>query len=159
MKKLRPVFVSAALAIAMAAPASAGVNDPEVILYRFIGVADNGNAGGTGISTAIICTNFSGETQNVRFVTRDRPGGLLNNVVFVLNHLATVVAGTNGNVTYPIDLHIIPSGGVLGTTAFAATAPNIVCSATIIDARISPIPPSYLPLHGIRFLPIPGSQE
>src|SRR4051812_28039157 len=38
MKTIQSLLVSAALAIGMAAPASAGVNDPEVIIYRFPGV-------------------------------------------------------------------------------------------------------------------------
>jgi len=42
MKKIQSVFVSVAVAIGMAAPASAGSNDPEIIIYRFPGVLDTG---------------------------------------------------------------------------------------------------------------------
>jgi len=157
---LHTMIAAAALALAQAAPASAGVNDPEKIIYRFVGVADNGGDAGSGISTAIVCTNFSGATENIRFVTRDKQGSLLGNVFFSLNHLATGVAGTHLSVTYPVDLIIIPDFiGFTGTTAVAATSMNIVCSATTVDTRTAPFPPSYVPVRGIRFLPIPGTQE
>jgi hypothetical protein len=59
MKTIQSVLVSAALAIAMAAPAGAATTDPEVIIYRFPGVFDSGGAAGTGSATVFHCTNFS----------------------------------------------------------------------------------------------------
>jgi len=87
MTKIQALVVSAALAIGMAAPAVAGVNDPEIIIYRFPGVLDNGGNPGTGIATVVICTNFSGATENIRFVTRSDEGPLLANFALSIHTL------------------------------------------------------------------------
>ena len=70
MKKMRSLLVSAPLVIGMAAPASAATTDPEVIIYRFPGVFDDGGGFSSGSQTVFICTNFSGATETIRFVTR-----------------------------------------------------------------------------------------
>jgi hypothetical protein len=41
MKAIQWIIAAAALALVQPTPASAGVNDPEVIIYRFPGVMDN----------------------------------------------------------------------------------------------------------------------
>jgi hypothetical protein len=45
-----------------------------------------------------------------------------------------------------------------GTTAIAATTTSIICTAVTIDAANAP-PTFTIPLRGIRFSPVPGSQE
>src|SRR5262249_19739747 len=62
--RLQTMIVSAALAIGMAAPASAAQSDPEVIIYRFPGVRDDGNGTNLGVATVVHCMNFSGATEN-----------------------------------------------------------------------------------------------
>src|SRR5262249_32837013 len=101
MTKIQTLVVSAALAIGMAPPASAGVNDPEVIIYRFPGVFDDGNTGQVGAATAFHCTNFSGVLENVRIVTRGSGGALLKNFLFGLDHL-----GTQGATTHPVSSYV-----------------------------------------------------
>ena len=44
-----------------------------------------------------------------------------------------------------------------GTTAIAATSINIICTAMTVDAANPK--PTGLALRGIRFAPVPGSQE
>ena len=151
MKQIQALVVSAALAIGMAAPASAGVNDPEVIIYRFPGVADNGN-----VATAFHCTNFSGADEIIRFVTRNGPGNLTQNKTTVINHLETRTAVTHSNAAYSTDL-ILTTGKLLGSTAIAATSTNVICTAMSIDAA-NPVP-TGVALRGIRFNPVAGSQE
>ena len=70
MTKTQALVVSAALAIGMAMPASAATTDPEIIIYRFPGVRDNGGGPASGVATVFACTNFSGVTETVRLVTR-----------------------------------------------------------------------------------------
>src|SRR5262249_26223436 len=53
-------WIIAAAALLSAQPAQAGVNDPEVIIYRFSGLFDNGGADFQGVATVFHCTNFSG---------------------------------------------------------------------------------------------------
>src|SRR5215813_10235855 len=95
MTKIHALLVSAALAIGMAAPASAGVNDPEVIIYRFPGVFDTTLTARTGVATSFHCTNFSGAPEIIRFVTRDAAGTLKSNQTVPINHLATATISTH----------------------------------------------------------------
>jgi hypothetical protein len=150
-------LVASALMVGMAAPAAAATTDPEVIIYRFPGVFDNGGANDLGVATSFHCTNFSGVTENIRFVTRGFDGTLLSNVVRVINHLTTTTVSTHGTVAYN-EPQTLGTGFVAqGTTAIAATSINIICTAMTIDA--STTVPIGVALRGIRFSPVPGSQE
>jgi hypothetical protein len=157
MKTIQSVVVSAALAIAMAAPAPAAQSDPEVILYRFPGVRDNGGAANTGVATSFSCTNFSGATENIRFVTRDFDGFFRTNVTFFMNHLDTATVSTHQTNAY-VEIITLDTGAIArGSTAIAATSINIVCTGMVIDA--STAAPVGVALRGIRFSPVPGTQE
>ena len=160
MKKIQSVLVSAALAIGMATPASAGVNDPEVLIYRFPGVTDSG-AGIVvpQVATAFHCTNFSGATETIRFVTRNFNTGIANNSTVPIDHLATVTAATHCILAYNIQLNMTAGVVNQGTTAIAATSINIICTAeTVFDATTT-APHGVVARRGIRFNPVPGSQE
>jgi len=63
-------WIIAAVALSFVQPTQAAQSDPEVIIYRFPGVLDNGGASNTGLATSFHCTNFSGAAENIRFVTR-----------------------------------------------------------------------------------------
>src|SRR5262249_52226144 len=102
MKKISLVVVSAAVAIGTAAPASAGVNDPEVIIYRFPSVRDNGGTDNTGVATVFSCTNFSGAQEQIRLVTRSATGTILGNVAFQPLHLETHTFSTHLTAAYPL---------------------------------------------------------
>src|SRR5262245_15942001 len=82
MKTIQPFVVFAALAFAMAAPTSAAQSDPEVIIYRFPGVRDDGAVASTGVATVFHCVSFSGVSETLRFATRDSKGKLLQNDAF-----------------------------------------------------------------------------
>jgi hypothetical protein len=73
MKARHWILAVAGIALALPAPASAAQGDPEVIIYRFPGVMDSGGLASQGIATTFHCTNFSGVTENIRFVTRGVP--------------------------------------------------------------------------------------
>ena len=158
MTKIQALVVSAALAIGMAAPASAGVNDPEIIIYRFPGVLDNAGSGlVSGEATVFHCTNFSGVNENIRFVTREFDGTLKSNTPITVSHLRTGSIGTHLVLSYGQSGSLNTGKIDGGTTAIAATSINVICTAMVIDAG------NFLPhgvaLRGIRFSPVPGSQE
>jgi len=149
-------WIIAAAAFAFVQPASAGVNDPEVIIYRFPGVRDFGGPGNTGVATVFHCTNFSGATETIRFVPRANDGALLSNTALAISHLQTLSVSTHSVSAYLISL--APTGVVSqGTMAIAATSINIICTAETIDA--SAATPIGVARRGIRFNPVPGSQE
>ena len=157
MKKIQSVLVSAALVIGMAAPAMAAQSDPEVIIYRFPGVRDSGGGSNSGVATVFHCTNFSGATENVRFVTRDSDSTLKSNTFISLFHLSTGTVTTHGVAAYTGEFDLSIGAVAQGTTAIAATSTNIICTAETIDASTSV--PVGVARRGIRFSPVPGSQE
>src|SRR5262249_42342673 len=88
-------WMIAAAAFAFVQPASAGVDDTEVIIYRFPGVRDN-NINPSEV-TVFHCTNFSGATETLHMVTRGLNGGLVTNVAFGIGYLITLTASTRQN--------------------------------------------------------------
>src|SRR3954452_19091577 len=92
MKAIHWTITAAALAFVQ--PAQAATTDPEVIIYRFPGVFDDGSSAGVGTATVFHCTNFSGVTETIRLVTRRDDGSLLTNSTTGISHLATKSAGT-----------------------------------------------------------------
>jgi hypothetical protein len=158
MKAIHSMIAAAVLSFVQPTAASAGINDPEVIIYRFPGVFDSGHPAAQGTATTFHCTNFSGVTENIRFVTRSFDIVIVSNFVFPIAHLQTLTASTHETLLYtdaatPLNTGIVRQG----TTAIAATSINIVCTAVTLDA--SSTVPNGFALRGIRFNPAPGSQE
>src|SRR5262249_35729947 len=79
----------AAASFACAELVHAGINDPEVNIYRGAGVVDTGGGDFSGNATAFHCTNFSGTNENIRFVVRNTNGALSANTAFTVPHLNT----------------------------------------------------------------------
>ena len=157
MKAIHSTIAAAALASVLPAPANAAQTDPEVIIYRFPGVFDNGGNTNVGVATVFHCTNFSGVAEDVRFVTRSTVGVLLTNVLFTISHLHTLTVVTHATNAYLSEGSLFTGLVSQGTTAIAATSTNIICTAMTIDA--STAAPVGVALRGIRFSPVPGSQE
>ena len=151
-------WIIAAAVLSFVQPAQAGVNDPEITIYRFPGVFDSGGADNVGVATVFFCTNFSGVNEDVRIVTRQSNATLVTNLVFTLSHLTTLIAVTHPTFAYsdagPSNM---ATSFIQGTAAIAATSINVICTAMTIDA--STAAPVGVALRGIRFNPIPGSQE
>ena len=157
MKARYWIIAAAALSFVQLAPANATVVDPEVIIYRFPGVRDNGGGTDTGVATVFHCTNFSGTTETLRFVTRGFEGVLIQNTVVPILHLQTKTVSTHDTVAYNDDVNLATGLVRQGTTAIAATSTSVICTAMTIDA--STAAPVGVALRGIRFSPAPGSQE
>ena len=159
MKAIHCIIAAAALAFVQAAPASAGVNDPEIIIYRGSGVLDTGGGDHTGAGTAIHCTPFSGVTENVRFVVRNRVSTIVANVVMTIQHLNTGTVLTKATFIYDgTDMNTGPI--TQGTVAIAATSINVTCTAMQVDASAAGASsPQTAVLHMTRFNPIPATLE
>jgi len=148
-------WITAAAALAFAGPVQAGISDPEVIIYRFPGV-NNSGADGAGVATVFHCTNFSGDIENVRIVTRRFDTAIASNVVLSIPHLGTLAMSTHLVNSYG-NTSMVTALVIEGTAAISATSINVICSAMVIDAASSR--PDGVALRGIRFSPVPGSQE
>ncbi len=134
------------------------VGDAEIILYRFTGVTDNGGAMNTGVATSFHCTNFSGVIETFRIVVRDTGAGVVANFAINIPHLLTFTFTTHQTNLFASEQPVSPGFVVsAGTAAIAATSVFVVCSAMIVDAASAS--PVGIALHGIRFNPVPGSQE
>jgi hypothetical protein len=157
MQPIQHLMTITAIAFGLCGPAMAAVSDPEIIIYRFPGVRDDGGSSGVGVTTAFHCTNFSGVLENIRFVFRDQDGSLLANFPTSMPHLTSVTIGTHGVTAYGSQVAVGTGQVSQGTTAIAATTVNMVCTALTIDA--STAAPVGVALRGIRFSPAPGSQE
>jgi len=159
MKASHWIIAAVAFAFVQPAPADAAVGDPEVIIYRFSGVLDDGGVANAGVATVFHCTNFSGVQETIRFVTRRSDAEIASNGTVNIAHLATRTVVTHATLAYftEIILETLTGSIAQGTTAIAATSINIVCTAVTIDA--STTAPVGVALHGIRFAPVPGSQE
>jgi hypothetical protein len=148
MKLVRSMITVVAMLVVL--PVQAATTDPEIILYRFAGVRDNGTMG-----TAFICTNFSGVTETIRVVVRTFDGTIKANSALQVTHLRTQAMTTRGIALYgAFDL---VTGDVQGTAAIAATSPHIQCNAIVLES--APAAPNAFTLRGVRFNPIPATEE
>ena len=137
----------------MSPPAQAGVNDPEIIIYRVSGVVDDGNV----LATSFHCSNFSGVDENVRVVVRSPIGTLRANVAAVVSHLNTIVWSTRDVFIYGAEV-LLPTGTLgSGTAAIAATSANVTCTAMEVQSNVTNA--VGIALHMTRFSPAPGTQE
>jgi len=152
-------WIIAAAALACAAPAQAGVNDPEKIIYRGSGVLDNGGADFSGLATAFHCTNFSGVNENIRFVIRTNLGALVANGGIAVPHLNTLTVLTKDAALFLSGTRLILKTGAveLGTVAIAATSINVTCTAMLFQANTNT--PAGIALHMTRFNPIASTEE
>jgi hypothetical protein len=156
MKAIHWMIAALGLAFVLPAPADAAQSDPEVIIYRFPGVKDNGGGDNVGVATVFHCTNFSGVVENVRIVVRNGDSVIKANQLDPVPHLNSQAWSTHGTNIY--GENILATGSVdRGTAAIAATSVNVVCTAVTISA--SATEPVGFALRGIRFNPAPGSQE
>jgi hypothetical protein len=155
MRAIHSMIAAAAFAFVQPAPAQAATSDPEVIIYRFPGVVDT--IGTSNLATTFHCTNFSGTIETTRFVARDFDGSLKANIAIPINHLGTATVSTHGTVAYEEQALLFTGPVTQGTTAIAATSINVICTAMTIDAFSPKV--IGVALRGIRFSPVPGSQE
>src|SRR5262249_34863067 len=142
----------AVAALAFTVPAQAGVDDPEVIIYRVSGVADDNSV----LATSFHCTNFSGVPETIRIVLRHLDGTIVrNHFQTPIPHLNTTILSTHHATIYSdISLN---TGTFQGTAAIAATSVNVTCSA--MQVQTNSLPPVGIALHVTRFNGIPSTQE
>jgi hypothetical protein len=106
MKARHWMVALTAVSLGLPGPASAAQGDPEVIIYRFPGLKDDGGPQFLGVATVFFCTNFSGVTETIRFVTRNFDGILRQNSTLSIPHLQTWSVGTHPTAAYSNDLSL-----------------------------------------------------
>jgi hypothetical protein len=161
MKVVRWTMAVAALALVLPLlpqdRALGAQGDPELIIYRFPGALDDGGGPSAGVATSVHCTNFSGATETIRYVVRNSNTEVLANLALPMIHLRTLTVSTHITNLYFDDRSMETGAMHQGTIAIAATSINIICTAVTLDAASTK--PVGIALRGIRFNPVPGSQE
>jgi len=150
-------MIALAFAVLLPAQVQAAAGDEEIIIYRFPGLFDSGDADNDGVASVLHCTNFSGATETIRFVLRDFNTTMKANMTVSIAHLGTITVATHATALYGEDLILNTGALSQGTAAIAATSINLICTAATIDASVTK--PNGFALHGVRFSPAPESQE
>ena len=147
----------ASVSTALVAETHAAVGDPLLTLYLFPGVVDSGGAAFGGNATAVSCTNFSGVNETINFQVREFDGTLKANASTTIGQAVTITAATKD--TGLLTENVLLNTGVVaqGALGVLATSRNMVCTAVVLQASITN--PEGYNLHGLRFNPIPGTQE
>jgi hypothetical protein len=142
-------------AASLAAPSL--TTDPLMQIYRFTGMRDNGGAANTGLATAIHCMNFSVATESLRIKVFQYTGAAVKDATFNIPSNYTFTFVTHPVTTFGWDANL--ATGILnqGSARIWATSQSFVCTASSFDAGSTV--PYGLDLHGIRFNPIPGTEE
>jgi hypothetical protein len=147
-------FIAAA-PLAGAIPAHA--QTPNTLLYLYSGVYDSGDPAHTGTATAIHCSNFSGADVNVQVLVFNTLGTLQANSAMSFPTNASRTAVTHLTNAYMSDLFLNPGTIRAGFALVVGSSPYIVCTAQVVDAAAAT--PVGFALHGVRYNPIPGTQE
>jgi hypothetical protein len=147
-------FIAAA-PLAVAIPAHA--QTPNQLLYFYSGLVDSGAPANIGSASAIHCSNFSGVSVAVQWVVFSFQGTLVANAVLIIPHQGTRTVATHQTSAYAEDLVLNTGFLAQGLAAVVASNPAIVCTAQVLDA--SALAPTGIALHGVRYNPIPGTQE
>ena len=126
-------------------------------IYVTSGVRDNGAGTNAGVATTVHCTNWTAATQQIRFLVRNAVGALAANVTSQTPSLWTRTASTHLTAAFGEEL-VLATGPVgQGSLRIFATAPQITCTAVVIDA--STLEPVGTNLHLVRHNPWPNAQE
>jgi hypothetical protein len=128
------------------------------LIYLVSGIRDTGSAENTGVATVTHCSNWTPNSQRVRYVIKNFNGSAVANSIFTLSADATRTVSTHGTV-YVEDLPFLSPGVAInqGRMAIYATHPVVTCSFQIIDAASGS--PNGGDLHVVRVNPIPNTQE
>ena len=127
-------------------------------IYRFTGVADNSGGDFTGYTTVFHCTNFSAQSQTIRFTFRDYSNSILAQPSYTFLPLRTYSIATKDVSSFDLDDVVSIFGSInQGAVNIAATNGNIHCAAQIIDAAA--LTPLGVALSGARLNSLVGIQE
>jgi len=128
------------------------------LIYSASGVLDNGGASGTGVATTIMCTNWTGASQAIRFLIRRYSGLTAANATSNIPGLYTYTVSTHNTVAFFEDTQLSPGTSIdPGSLRIFATTPNVSCTAMVIDAGAAA--PHGIDLHLVRHNVWPNTQE
>jgi hypothetical protein len=140
---------------ALAAPSL--TTDPLMQIYRFTGLRDNGGAVNVGVASAIHCMNFSVTTESLRIKVFQYTGAVAKDVTVNIPSNYTWTFLTHPSGAFGMDTNLATGLLDQGSARIWATSQQFICTASSFDAAA--IVPYGLDLHGIRFNPLPGTEE
>jgi hypothetical protein len=148
-------FVVAVL-VASAQPATA-VTFPSLTLYVGAGITDSGGpTDNEGLATVFNCSNVSGVSATVRFLTLFGNGNVNKSVIITIPHGGMRAVGTHRTSTYVEDVNLETGAITHGSVNIEATQSAVFCNAVLLDAADAG-DGFVLPL--VRVNPHPGTVE
>ena len=134
-----------------------GIADPQMVIYRVIGVFDDGQAGHQGASTAFICTNIATTTEQVRIRVFRNDASLAQDGVYDIAAKVTFTMATHTSLSLNENASLNTGAITQGHAVIFATTTNIACTAMIVNAAGSY--PYGIPLTMLRYNAHPGTSE
>lgn len=171
MSKIKSIVAAAAFVLSLPAIAGAAERiegqaqalNPRAFpnmtqIYVASGVTDNGGAENAGVASSIHCTNFTANAKQVRCLVRNWDGAVVANFTTQIASLGTLTVSTHFTVAFSDDV-VLSAGTAIfqGSFRIFATAPQITCTAMVIDA--SAVAPIGTNLHLVRHNAWPNTQE
>ena len=132
------------------------VGDPELLLYAFPGVVGSG-VDTAGVATTVACSSFSGVTETVSVVLVSSLGMIFDIATLDVGALGSQTFSTNNTALFS-DFNMQAPANNSSTAYVLATSQNVVCNAMLLGAASSDSAQG-IALRGIRFNPVPGTQE
>ena len=152
---MNKLFVAAALAAALAQPASAITFPSLTTIYVGAGVKDDGSATNLGLASTFICSNVSGAPATIRYLVLNGGGAVAGQLSFLVQHGATNTVSTHNTSTF--SENNLGTGAVeQGAVNIESTESGVFCTAFIVDAAD---PGELGQLHLVRVNPHPGTVE
>jgi len=147
----------AAASLGLALPADAITFPGLTTIYVGTGAFDDGSADNTGTATAIICSNVSGLTANVRVLILNSGGGIEGQQTF--NNVANGTSLTAAtHPTFSLFESDLDTGQFSsGTVNIESTQSGVFCTAIIMNA--SNPAQDAVPLRLVRVNAHPGTEE
>jgi hypothetical protein len=136
------------------------VGDPLQVIYRVSGIYDNGGGANAGSASILNCTNYNNSgAEEVRVITRQWNGALLDDRTEVIGAKDTRTFATHNPLAFDIDFFLTP-GTLINQGSWVVSASritNVFCTAQVVDAA-HPNARGYS-LNMVRFNPVPNTEE
>ena len=151
---MKKYLAAAALAAALAQPATAVTFSKLTTIYIGSGVFDDGGSDDSGIATSVQCSNVSGQSAQMRVLILNGTGVVEASQAATVPHGGTEVFSTHST---PFSEYTLDTGPIdRGLLNVESTQSAVFCSAMIVNAGFLN---NSVALHMVRVNSHPGTVE
>ena len=153
---MKKYLAAAALAAALAQPASATTFPSLTTIYVASGVEDDGGGPDTGMATTMHCTNVSGVTTQIRIVVLEvRALSREASIFLAFTHGRSLRVSTHLTF-FGVEANLATGPVQNGAINVESTQSGVFCTFAVVSAAV---PAGGMPLHAVRVNPHPGTVE